>query len=242
MSNPPSRQPKKLLEEINQEFSQISTRISQYKRMVELGTEVPTLTDMELLSNLEGLIVELKRFSHFGVEFTRLFVDLLRRAKIEIEQLKTIRLAVELKNKELERLQKIDTSATALEKLMKDYKEQKERFEIQMASQRKIWEEERAQRIQETQKFLELLMRWQQNEKEKINLMKLAEEKSSTQTTDEEKLLLHELYTEKQKALIKDFGEQEPTVNKNDAESTLVRDLEKFAASLHGRLKRNQPE
>jgi hypothetical protein len=63
-----------------------------------------------------------------------------------VERLTSIREAVALQTKELERLHKIDIAATAIDHLVLDYQSQKQTLEAEISAQREAWSAEELQR------------------------------------------------------------------------------------------------
>ena len=80
--------------------------------------------------------------SNLGLEVSKSLAALSDQLVQEVNRLATVREAVTLEQKELERLHRIDVAATAIDQLVQDYSRQKEQLEAEIAAQRMVWEEE----------------------------------------------------------------------------------------------------
>jgi hypothetical protein len=100
-----------------------------------------------------------------------------------VERLTSIREAVALQTKELERLHKIDIAATAIDHLIHDYESQKQKLEAEISAQREAWSAEDLARTREQKEYEDNLKKQRQREAEDYEYKKTLERKKTQNDT-----------------------------------------------------------
>jgi hypothetical protein len=152
----------------------------------------------------------------------------------EVNRLATLRDAVTLEQKELERLHKIDVAATAIDQLVQDYSRQKDQLEAEIAAQRTTWAEEQKQSERERKEQEEALKKQRQRESEEYEYRKALERKKAQDKYEEEMKLLERANKEKQEALEKSWREREAALKASEEE---IQRLRKEAVEFPVRLR-----
>ena len=123
--------PKRTKEETEQEFAEIQEEVTAARETSDpKAEEVRKARETETRAAVEGLSVEtvVGEISNLGLEVSKSLAALSDQLAQEVNRLATVREAVTLEQKELERLHKIDVAATALDQLVQDYSRQKEQL------------------------------------------------------------------------------------------------------------------
>ena len=94
--------------------------------------------ETEVREAVEGVTVEsvVQRISGLGLEVSKALSGLSGKLTEEVQLLASVREAVGLERKELDRLHNIDVAATALDQLVQDYARQKQELETEIAARR----------------------------------------------------------------------------------------------------------
>jgi colicin import membrane protein len=229
--------PKRSKTEIDQEFADIREEVATARETKEPKTEeLGKQRETEVREAVQGLSVDavVGEISNLGLGVSKSLAALSDQLVQEVNRLATVREAVTLEQKELERLHKIDVAATALDQLVQDYSRQKEQLETEMAAQRTAWEEELRQRERDSKEQEELLKKQRQRETEEYEYRKALERKKAQDKYEEETKLLARANKEKQEALEKSWHEREAALQAS--EEGLQR-LRKEAAEFPARLR-----
>jgi len=88
--------------------------------------------------SIDGVIAEI---SKLGVEVSRALSGISEKLVEEVNRLDTVRSAVAIERKELERLHKIDVAVPALDQMVQEYESRKQQLEAEIATQPSVWEE-----------------------------------------------------------------------------------------------------
>jgi len=153
----------------------------------------------------------------------------------EVQLLGSVRDAVALEQKDLERLHKIDVAATAIDQLVQDYSRQKETLEAEITAQRTAWQEELKQTERERKEQDELVKKQRQREADDFEYRKGLERKKAQDKYEEEMKLQERANKEKQEALEKSWREREAALKASEEE---LKTLRKEAADFPARLQR----
>ena len=140
--------------EVQEEFSTIRDEVEAAKKIAELKREESLRQqEADVRAAVDGISVEgvVQKMSGLSLEISKALNGLSDQLTEEVNRLASIRQAVELEQKELQRLHKIDIGVTALDQLVQDYRLEQERQEAEIAAQRTAWEEE-SQRIERERK------------------------------------------------------------------------------------------
>ena len=151
---------KKSKVEVEEEFENIKEQSLEEKREVNPKTE-------EQIKRWEGEIKEVvkdtsvesitQKISGLGLEVTKALSEISIKLSAETTLLNSLREAVVLEHKELERLHKIDVAASALDQLIKEYDERKVKQETEISELRMNWTAEQENREREQKEFEENL-------------------------------------------------------------------------------------
>jgi colicin import membrane protein len=154
--------------------------------------EMERLRNQEIWQAVEGISVDavVQKISGMGLEISKSLSELSGKLVSEVEKLTTIREAVSLEQRELERLHKIDIVAASMDNMLQDYHSKKEELESEIASQRAAWEEEEISRAQNQKDFEDNLKKQRQREMEEYEYKKALERKKAQDKYEEEIRLL----------------------------------------------------
>ena len=146
--------------EVEKEFSKVVDEAAEQKENTDSKTqELARLRHAEIQQAVEGISVEgvVQNLSNLGLESSKALAEISGKLVSEVERLTSIREAVALRTKELERLHKIDIAATAIDHLVLDYQSQKQTLEAEISVQREAWSAEELQRAREQKEYEENL-------------------------------------------------------------------------------------
>jgi len=228
--------PKRSKPEIDEEFAEIREEAATAREALEPKTEELRMQrETETRQAVEGVSVEavVVKISNLGLDVSKSLAVLSDQLVQEVNRLATLRDAVTLEQKELERLHKIDVAATAIDQLVQDYSRQKEQLEAEVAAQRTTWSEEQKQSEQERKEQEETLKKQRQREAEEYEYRKALERKKAQDKYEEETKLLARANKEKQDALEKSWREREAALKASEEE---IQRLRKEAAEFPVRL------
>jgi colicin import membrane protein len=179
---------------------------------------------------VEGVV---QKISGLGLEISKALAELSGKVVAEVERLTAAREAVALESRELERLHKIDTAATALDQLIQNYRTQKEELEAEIAAQRAAWVEEERDRAREQKEYEEALKKQRQREADEFEYKKALERKKAQDKYDEDVRLLEKKNKEKQEALEKSWQQREAGLKEREEEwARLKQEVDAFPARL----------
>ena len=197
--------------------------------------ELDRLRSQEIRQAVEGISANavVQKISGMGLEISKSLSELSGKLVAEVEKLTTIREAVALEQKELERLHKIDIVATSLDNMLQDYQSEKDKLESEIASQRAAWEEEEITRTRDQKDFEDNLKKQRQREAEEFEYKKALERKKAQDKYDEEIRLLEKKDKEKQEALEKSWQQRETILKEREVEwAQLKKEAEDFPTRL----------
>jgi colicin import membrane protein len=197
--------------------------------------ELDRLREQEIREAVEGMTVDgvVQKISGIGLEVSRALSELSGKLVAEVEKLTTIREAVTLEQKELERLHKIDIASTSLDNMLQQYKEEKEQLENEISARRSSWEEEELTRAQEQKEAEDSLKKQRQREIEEYEYKKALERKKAQDKYDEEIRLLEKKDKEKQENLEKSWQLRESAIKEREAEwAQLKKEVDDFPLRL----------
>jgi hypothetical protein len=233
----PVARPKRSKAEINEEFAEIREEVATARETVEpKAEELRKQKEVEIRQSVEGLTVDavVGEISSLGLEVSKSLAVLSDQLTQEVNRLATVREAVMLEQKELERLHKVDVAATALDQLVQDYSRQKEQLEAEIAAQRTAWQEELRQTERETKEQEEILKKQRQREAEEFEYRKALERKKAQDKYEEETKLVARANKEKQDALEKTWRDREAALKASEEE---LQGLRKEAVEFPSRLR-----
>jgi colicin import membrane protein len=204
----PAARPKKSREEVEQEFETVRQEVAAARESLDRkAEEFSKAKELEVRQTVEGITMEgvVHRISDLSLEISKALAGISDKLVGEVNVLASVREAVVLEQKELERLHKIDVATTALDQLVQDYAVQRRNLEEQIAAQRATWEEERRQTERDRKEQEENLRKQRQREMEDYEYKKGLERKKAQDQYDEEMKTLERQNREKQEALEKSW-------------------------------------
>ncbi len=222
--------------EVEKEFSKVVDEAAEQKENTDSKTqELARLRQAEIQQAVEGISVEgvVQNLSNLGLEISKALAEISGKLVSEVERLTSIREAVALQTKELERLHKIDIAATAIDHLVLDYQSQKQTLETEISAQREAWSAEELQRVREQKEYEENLKKQRQREVEDYEYKKALERKKAQDKYEEETRVLEKKNKEKQEEIEKSWKQRETALREKEEEGTRLRkEADEFPARL----------
>ncbi len=241
-----AKQVKKTRAEVDHEFSDVreqaeAARDSYQPKQEELNLRRET----EIRAAVDGLTVDdiVHRLPALGLEVSKTLAGLSDQLVEEVNRLQSVREAVALERRELERLHKIDIAATALDQLIQDYNKQSQEQEAEIAQQRAAWEEESRNAERERKEQEESLKKQRQREIDEYEYKKTLERKKAQDKYDEEQRLQERKNLDKQEALEKSWQQREAVLKEREVEWQQMRkEADQFPARLQAETARAATE
>ena len=234
-AKPPVRA-KRTKPEVQEEFEEIQEQVQRSREAPDMkGEEAARVRDAEVRQAVEGVTVDavVQRISGLGLELSRALADVSGKLTEEVQLLASVREAVGLERKELERLHKIDIAATALDQMVQDYTREKQHLESEIAAQRAQWEEESQRVERERKEQEESLKKQRQREIEDYEYKKTLERKKAQDKYDEDVRLIEKRNQEKQETLEKGWKQREAILKEREEDlARLRKESEEFPARL----------
>lgn len=222
--------------EVQQEFDEIQEQVEAARESADAKAEESARRrDAEVRQAVETVTVDavVQRIAGLGLDIGRALADVSGKLAEETQLLASVREAVALERKELDRLHKIDVAATALDQMVQDYALQKQRLEAEIAAQRAAWEEESARGERERKELEESLKKQRQREIEDYEYKKVLERKKAQDKYDEDVRLTEKKNAEKQETLEKSWKQREAALKEQEEElAGLRKESEAFPARL----------
>ena len=222
--------------EVEKEFSKVVDEAAEQKENTDSKTqELARLRQAEIQQAVEGISVEgvVQNLSNLGLEISKALAEISGKLVSEVERLTSIREAVALQTKELERMHKIDIAATAIDHLVLDYQSQKQTLEAEISAQREAWSAEELQRAREQKEYEENLKKQRQREVEDYEYKKVLERKKAQDKYEEETRVLEKKNKEKQEELEKSWKQRETALREREEEGARLRkEVDEFPARL----------
>src|SRR6266536_1591710 len=217
--------------EVEKEFSKVVDEAAEQKENTDSKTqEIARLRQAEIQQAVEGIVQNL---SNLSLEISKALAEISGKLVSEVERLTSIREAVALQTKELERLHKIDIAATAIDHLVLDYQSQKQTLEAEISAQREAWSAEELQRAREQKEYEENLKKQRQREVEDYEYKKTLERKKAQDKYEEETRVLEKKNKEKQEELEKSWKQRETALREKEEEGARLRkEVDEFPARL----------
>jgi colicin import membrane protein len=224
-AKPPIRA-KRTKTEIQREFDEIQEQSADARESSDPKLEEAARRhETEVREAVDGVTVEsvVQRISGLGLEISKALSGLSGKLTEEVQLLASVREAVGLERKELDRLHKIDVAATALDQLVQDYARQKQELEAEIAARRAAWEEESARADRERKEQEEALRKQRQREGEDFDYKKVQERKKAQDKHDEDVRLQEKKNQEKQETLEKSWQLRETLLKEREEELARLR-------------------
>ena len=227
--------PKRTKAEVQQAFGEIMDEVEAVPTADAKAAASQHLREAAIRDSVEGVTVDtvVQKISGLGLEVSRSLAIISEKLSQEVELLASVREAVALERKELERLHKIDIAATALDQLVEDHARQKEDLEAEIATQRGAWEDETELTARERKEQEETLKKQRQREIEEYEYKKALERKKAQDKYEEDTRLRDKKNAEKQEAMDGDWLRRETALKEREADvARLLKEAEDFPARL----------
>jgi hypothetical protein len=222
--------------EVEKEFDEIQEQVQRAREAPDAkAEEAARLREAEVRDAVGAVTVEgiVQRISGLGLEVARALSDVSAKLTDETQLLASVREAVALERKELERLHKIDIAATALDQMVQDYAREKQRLDGEIAAQRAAWEQESDRVERERREQEESLKKQRQREIEDYEYKKNLERKKAQDKYEEEVRQVEKKNAEKQETLEKSWKQREAALREQEEElSRLRKESAEFPARL----------
>lgn len=222
--------------EVQQEFEAIRKEAAAERETADArARDVATLHNAEVRQEVADVTVDavVNDVSALGLRVSKALNDVSVQLVAEVERLTRVREAVEIEQRELQRLHKVDIVATALDQLVQDHEARKQAFQEEMAAARAEWESETADHERAAREYEESLRKQRQRENDEFEYRKALERKKAQDKYDEEQRLRDRQNREKQEALEKSWQEREAALKAGEDEIVqLRRDVEAFPGRL----------
>jgi colicin import membrane protein len=228
--------------EVQQQFESIRRETMAEREAADPRVEEAAKSrEADVRQAADGVSVDqvVGEISALGLHVSKALGELSSRLVAEVERLATLREAVALEQRELQRLHQADVAATAVDHLVQDYESKKQTFQAEMASARAEWDAEAEERERSSREYEEGLKKQRQRENDEFEYKKALERKKTQDKYDEEQRLRDRQNREKQEALEKSWQEREAALKASEAELTQLRkDGELFPKRLAQELER----
>jgi hypothetical protein len=222
--------------EIQKEFTKIAAEVDEARATANpKSEEMARARETQIRESVGSISIDgvVQKLSSIGLEISKSLADLSEKLVQEVDRLATVREAVVLETKELERLHKIDVAATALDQLIQDYRTQQSEFETEIAAQRAEWEKEQQAGAAAQKEFEDNLKKQRQREMEEYEYKKQLERKKAQDKYDEDVRLLEKKNKEKQEALEKSWQQREAAIHEREEEwARLNKEVDEFPLRL----------
>jgi hypothetical protein len=218
--------------DVQQEFLKIreeatAERESKHPKIEEAAK----LKEAEVRQAVESVSVEgvAERISGLSVQISKALAEVSEELSAEVRRLATIREAVGLESAELDRLHKIDVTATVLDQLM--------------SQQRAAWDIETRARERADREYDENLKKQRQRETEEYEYKKALERKKAQDKYDEEIRTLERKNRERQETLDKTWQAREVVLKEREEEFVRLRqEVDAFPSQLQAETERARRE
>ena len=218
--------------EVQQEFETIRKEAAAERETADArAREVAILHNAEVQQAVADVTVDavVNDVSALGLRVSKALNDVSVQLVAEVERLTRVREAVEIEQRELQRLHKVDIVATALDQLVQDHEAKKQAFQEEVAAARAEWESETADHERGTREYEESLRKQRQRENDEFEYRKALERKKAQDKYDEELRLRDRQNREKQETLEKSWQEREAGLKAGEEEVARLRqDAEAF--------------
>lgn len=234
----PAARPKRGRVEVQRDFDEIREEVEAEAEAADAKlAETLRLREAQVRSEVEGLGVEdvVRRISTLGIDVARSLSDLSEKLAEEVKLLATVREAVGLERQELQRLHKIDVTATALDQMVQEYGREKERLDTEIEQQRAEWKNESERVAAERKEQEEALKKQRQREIEEYEYKKNLDRKKERDKHEEDQRLLAKKNQERQEGLEKEWQMREAALKESEED---VARLRKEAAEWPARLEK----
>jgi hypothetical protein len=222
--------------EVQQEFDSVRREVAARREAADGRTEdLEKQRESEVRQAVETVTVDhiVGEISALGLQVSKALAELSTKLVVEVEQLATMREAVAVEEREVQRLHKIDIAAAAVDQLVLDYETKKQTFQAETAAKKAEWEGEVAERERAAREYEETVKKQRQRENEEFEYRKTLERKKAQDKYDEEQRQRDRQNREKQEALERSWQERETALKAREDElGQLRKESESFPTRL----------
>lgn len=222
--------------EVEQEFSVLAEQAARDKSGSSSKNEMATqIQDAEVRAAVSEISVEViaKKLSDLNIEISRTLSGLGEKMNAEVGLLRSLKEAVLLESKDLQRLHGIDIATTSIDQLLADYQEKKASFEADLLHAQQEWERETEEKKQQEAEYAETLKKTRSREVEDYEYKKALERKKLQDRFEEECRLKEKQNREAQESLEKSWNEREAVLKSREEEFTaLKKEVEQFPKQM----------
>lgn len=238
----PAKAPARTKAEVQHAFSSVQAEVEREREESSpKAAEAARMREDEVRQSVAELTADAarERIASLGGEIGRALSGLSGKIEAEVELLESVREAVAIERRELERLHKIDVAAAAISQMVDDFEQRRRALEEEITQNREAWEAESAARAKDLKEQEDALRKQRQRESEEYEYKKTLDRKKAQDKYDEEIRVQERKNLEKQETLEKSWKtreaglkEQEESVAKLKAEAaafpeTLKREVER---------------
>ena len=212
--------------EVEQEFENIKRETEAARESASpKSVEVEERHSAEVRQAVAATSVEsvAQRIAALNGEVSRTLLDLSEKLTAEVDLLVAVREAVQLERQDLERLHKIDITATSLDQLVQDYARERERLETEMQTRRAEWEQEARTTERERKEAEEALRKQRLRENEDFEYKKQLDRKKAQDRYEEELRLRENKNEERQQELERTWAQREAAWKEREGELAELR-------------------
>ncbi len=222
--------------DVEQEFMQLAEEASSERHSNSAKLEMAEqIQQAEIKAAVSEITVEVvsKKLAELNVEISRTLSGLSEKMTGEVNLLRSLKEAVRLESKDLQKLHGIDVAATSIDQLIADYTEKKKSLEAETSKMREEWEKEKEENKREIAEAAELLKKNRTRENEDYEYKKTLERKKLQDHFDEEWRLKEKQNRESQEELEKSWKEREMALKIQEEEfSSLKKEVDQFPSRL----------
>lgn len=193
------------------------------------------IQEAEIREAVSEITVEIiaKKLSDLDVEISKTLFGLGEKMKAEVGLLCSLKEAVALESKDLQRLHGIDIATTSIDQLLADYQEKKTSFEAELLSARQEWAKEIEEKKLAEAEYAEILKKTRAREIEDYEYKKALERKKLQDRFDEECRLKEKQNIETQENLEKSWKEREAELRDREEDlAALKKEVEQFPVRI----------
>jgi colicin import membrane protein len=231
----PAARPKRSKSETQAEFEAIEADYAASGPADAKEIETTRSSVEDVFKRVEGVSVEtvVRAIADLGLNVSRALSDIAEKLTTQVEALATVREAVAIERRELERLHKIDIAATTLDHLIEEHARNKQAFETEVSEARAEWKAEASQTERERREAEEALKKQRQREIEDYEYKKALERKKAQDKYDEDQRLVERKNAERQETLTRQWQQREAALKAQDDDVVRLRaEVAEFPARL----------
>lgn len=222
--------------EVEQQLLQLTETVERAQNSdASKSALMEQIREGEVRAAVSEITVEVlsKKVSDLTVEISRTLSNLSEKMIREAELLASLKEAVALESKELERLHQIDIAAMGIDQLLSDYRQKRASCEAELAQLQQELSEQKKGQEQEEAEYKETLKKSRAREHEEYEYKRNLERKKVQDRFEEEWRLKEKQNRESQELLEKGWKEREGALKAREEEFlALKKESEHFSSRL----------